>query len=1383
MRVIARPLEGRYLRAGRFALGSRFVVAVAMAWSPLLPLTEAATIEPPRFARYGIATGLSQSSVTAIVQDQRGFLWVGTRYGLNRFDGYEFRVYLPDSEDPDTLADAAVTALAAQADGSIWIGFEGGGLARYDPPTARFVRVSGVDAVAALAVSRDGVVWVGGVQGLARVAQPTRGRYVLEMVADGAVTSLAAHANDGVWVGFKDGGLGWYRAAGATPRMSLGTLPPGKSVRALAAAADGGAWVGSDGPYYSRVDANGVVSSHHRLAADGTHDEPRLRAIVADVDGRVWLGGLAMGVVMHDPADDSQVAHRHRALDPNSLSHDDVFSLWRDDANSLWIGTLSGGLNRLGLEPSGLAHYWHQPGIASSLSHNTVTSFASDTRGTVLVGTDGGGLNTFDLENGSFSRIAIVDPSTTTAGVNRIWAAHLDQDGGTWVGTWGAGLMHRRSAGERFARVPTVAATLVSAFAEDATGLWVATSAGVYRLSRAGERLEHLLAAENATTLELGASGQLWIGTWASGLFVLDRHSGNLRRLALAPTMGSSAPGESVRALAAEPTGVLWVGTGVGLVRAEPEMGRLQRFGVRDGLPPGAVYGIEIDDAGILWLGTNAGLVRYDPRTGVATRYLPDDGVQDFEFNGGAHHRLADGRLLFGGLNGFNLIEPRAVRPTAMPRPAQLVDVLLANQPLLPVARDPASPLTVAAAEAEFLELGPRQNVFGIRFTSPLPVAPTQVRYAYRLDGFDSSWQVVDAEQRTAVYTNLPAGRYVFRVRAGNADGRWSEMERAISLRIRPPWWQSAWAYFAYTAAGGLLLWALIQWRTRALRERAAWLESGVEERTAQLVNQTRVIEDQARHLKQALATKERLFARVSHEFRTPLTLIVGPIDALLADERRGRTAGWLRLMRRNAQRLLLLVDQLLGLARLSGEAPILPTPQAIAPVVRGTVAAFQSIALAKSLSLTVERVDEAWAAATPELLERIVTNLVSNAVKYTPAGGHIRASVLNQGAMAVIAVADDGPGVPHEEQEAIFEPFHQAGAGGTGAGIGLALVRECAQAIGGSVTLESEPGHGATFSIYLPSCAPPGGDVLPAKAERLLSERMLLETEVAADAIRTGGEQADSLTPIIAAADDQRARVLIVEDNADLRVLLFATLTSAYRCTTAADGRSGVAAAVDDPPDLILSDVMMPGVDGFELTRRIKQDPRTSHVPVVLLTALGDRHSRLLGLEEHADDYLVKPFDADELRLRVRNLIEARQIAAQRAARGVYDEASSIAATDAADTITQSPRERAFLERLLTAAQAGYASSDFGVADLAGRVAMSERQLQRKLRAVLGVSPAEYLRELRLQRAAALLRAGQPAANVAFEVGFATPSHFGACFKARFGATPGDFRKHDNKL
>ena len=1165
MRVFARPLEERYQCAGRSALGSRFIIVVAITWSSMVPLTAAAMIESPRFARYGIAAGLSQSSVTAIVQDQRGFLWIGTRYGLNRFDGYEFRVYLPDSEDPHALAAAAVTALAAQADGSIWIGFEGAGLARYDPPTARFVGVSGVDTVAALAVGRDGVVWVGGAEGLARLVQPSRERYVLEWVAGGSVTSLAAHAGDGVWVGFKDGTLGWFRAAGAKPRMFPGTLPPGKPVRALAAATDGGAWVGSDGPYYARVDANGAVSSRHRLPADGTRDEPRLRAIVADVDGRVWLGGLAMGVVVHDPANDSRVAHRHRALDPNSLSHDDVFSLWRDDANSLWIGTLSGGLNRLGLEPSGLAHYWHQPGIASSLSHNTVTAFASDARGTVLVGTDGGGLNSFDLESGAFSRVSIAGPSATTAGINRIWAAHLDQHGGTWIGTWGAGLMHRRSAGDRFTRVSAVAATLVSAFAEDTTGLWVATSAGVYRLSHAGERLEHLLPGANATALELAASGQLWIGTWASGLYVLDRNNGKLRHVTLAPTKGSSAPEGSVRTLAADPTGVLWVGTGDGLVRAEPETGRLQRYGVRDGLPPGAVYGIEIDDAGLLWLGTNAGLVRYDPRTGIATRYLPDDGVQDFEFNGGAHHRLADGRLLFGGLNGFNLIDPRAVRPTAMPRAAQIVDVLLANQPLLSVARDPASPLTTAAAEVESLELGPRQNVFGIRFTSPLPVAPTQVRYAYRLDGFDSSWQVVDAEQRTAVYTNLPAGRYVFRVRAGNADGRWSETERVMRLRVLPPWWQSAWAYVVYTTAGGVLLWALVQWRTRALRERAAWLESGVVERTAQLVKQTRVIEDQARHLEQALATKERLFARVSHEFRTPLTLIVGPIDALLADERRGRTAGWLRLMRRNANRLLLLVDQLLGLARLSGEAPILLTPQAIAPVVRNTVAAFQSIALAKSLELTVERVDEAWVAATPELVERIVTNLVSNAVKFTPAGGHVRASVLNQGARAVIAVADDGPGVTHEEQEAIFEPFHQARAGGTGAGIGLALVRECAQAIGGSVALESGPGYGATFSIYLPTCSPPGNDMLPAKAERLLSERMLLETEVAAEAIRTGGEQADPLTSSITADDDQRPRILIIEDNADLRVLLVATLTPAYRCTTAADGRIGVEAAVEE--------------------------------------------------------------------------------------------------------------------------------------------------------------------------------------------------------------------------
>jgi signal transduction histidine kinase/ligand-binding sensor domain-containing protein/DNA-binding response OmpR family regulator len=1323
--------------------------------------------EPPRFARFGIAAGLSQSSVTAIAQDRRGFLWLGTRDGLNRFDGYEFRTYRPDPEDPSALDDGAITALAAHADGSLWVGTHNGGLARYDPASDTFlvVRAGGSalpsDRITALAIDASGAVWIGTDAGLARSAPRQDGRPGIERMGDVPVSSLVAAGDGRLWSGHETGELVAYADGAVSARVAVTS----RSVRALVAD-DAGLWVAEDGPVLHRVDARGVLLTRYGLVAErGT--TPRLRALERGVDGRLWIGGLALGVVVLDPRTGTMTSMRHRALDPQSLSHDDVVSLFRDRADSLWIGTLSGGLNRLRLRPTGFAHHWHQPGNPASLSHNTVTSFAEADDGRIFVGTDGGGLDEFDPVRGTFER--------TDAPITRAWSLWVDARGALWAGTWGAGLYRRAPGRKEFTSVGALGSAVVTSFAEDRDSLWVGTAdRGLYRLSAAGDVRQQGLDGVNVTALHADAAGRLYVGTFDSGLFVLSADGAEIDRFRYVSGDAASLPGDSVRSLAIDSAGSVWVATNGGLARLDAGERRFERHGEAQGIPTGTVYAVEIDESGRAWLGTNAGLVRFDPVRGTARLFTPEEGAQDFEFNGDASLRLRDGRLLFGGLNGFNLVDPQLVPPAPDPGRVEIVGILLANRPMVAQARDPTSPLSRDATELEALTLGHRDDVLSIRFVAPLPDAAYQQLYEYRLDPFESAWQPADARRRLSTYTNLPAGRYVFRARTGNADGLWSSTERTLALRLRPPWWAAAWAYALYALTGLLALAAFIQWRTRALRIRAQTLQAMVEQRTAQLAQQTRVIEDQARHLQHALESKERLFARVSHEFRTPLTLIVGPIDALLADERRGRTAAWLRLMRRNARRLLSLVDQLLGLARLSGEAPLQTSPQHVTATVRATVAAFDSSAISKGVSLGTGRLDEAWALATPEFLERMVTNLVSNAVTYTPRGGHVQASVENEGELISIVVADDGPGIPPEEHAAIFEPFHRVGEEGAGTGIGLALVRESAEALGGSVMVDSAPGRGARFSIRLPACAAPRGD---AGADATPTERMLLESEVAAESAVDVDDHAlaESLSSSAAAGDD-RPRILIAEDNADLRVLLLAALAPDFRCATASDGRAGVAAAIDDPPDLVVSDVMMPEMDGFELTRALKQDPRTSHVPIVLLTALGDRDSRLQGLEEHADDYLVKPFDADELRLRVRNFIEARRIAGRRAARGLYDEARPIASTAAADPVSHSPRERAFLERLRGAAERGHADAAFGVAQLASQVAMSERQLQRKLRALLDVAPADYLREFRLQRAAALVREGHPAGNVAFDVGFSTPSHFGACFKARFGTTPGEY-------
>lgn len=1314
------------------------------------------------------------------MQDTRGFLWVGTQDGLNRFDGYEFRHYRADPDDPLALNDATITSLAAHPNGSIWVGTQNEGIARYDPRYDAFVHASyatgGEDAarhrVTTVVVDRTGTVWVGTRGGLARVTSPAARTPVLEFLDDRPVTSAHAAVSGNVWVGRHTGELETYSAAARAPIRTVDALRGRVPIRAVAEDRQGAIWIAGETDELMRLRADGTVEATFSIRTGAYGENPRLRALLVDDEGFVWAGGLATGIAVLDPRTGRIRELRRDAFNPNGLSDNDVLALCRDSSGTVWIGTLSGGLVRMRHTQPGIVHHWHRPDDPSSLSHNVVTSFVLQSDGALWVGTDGGGLNRFEPGTGQFERSTLPGDAP---GRMRIWALHADRRGGLWAGTWGAGLYARRDINAPFEAVTDFPARIITSIAEDEDGLWVGSAdAGIVRLANDGTVGGTVLDGSNVAAL-LVHGDEIWAGLGGDGVVRLSRNGEVLQHLRHRPGAPDTLPHDSVRDLLLDRTGALWIATSAGLAKLDRVSGHIQRFGKASGLPGGSVYAISEDDKGKLWLSTNGGLIRFDPGDGAVRKYLPEDGVQDYEFTSRARLRLPDGRLLFGGVGGFNLVDPDRVIPAAPPSRVEIVEVLLANEAVRPKAHAPDSPLDVAATELESLTLGYRDSHLSIRFALPLPEAPGQIAYAYRLDGFDPDWRLAGSDQRTAVYTYLSPGRYTFRVRAQNADALWSTADRTLQLRMLPPWWASPWAHVAYAVAFALGLLGIVQWRTHSLRRRSRMLRAQVNERTAQLSRQNSLIEEQAHQLQQALETKERLFARVSHEFRTPLTLILGPIESLLADECDARTSAWLRLMRRSARRLLVLVDQLLGLARLSGEVPLQLDPQRVAPVLRSTVAAFESAAVSKRVALGVTRLDDAWVLGTQEALERIIANLVANAVKYTPGGRRIHASLQDDGDEVILVVADDGPGIALEDQARIFEPFQRGDTGGEGTGLGLALVKESVQALGGSIALESAPGHGARFTVRLPACPPPPAPHEDSDA-RLASERILLESAVVSSEVRSPDDAVLARDLAEAAPADDLPRVLVVEDNADLRALLVATLTPWYRCETAADGRSGVNRALEDPPELVISDVLMPGIDGFELTQVLKRDERSSHVPIVLITALGDRDSRLHGLAERADDYLVKPFDADELLLRVRNLIESREIARQHAARRVYDSGRRIADTGAADEAAHGPREQVFLERLRVAALRGHAEAGFGITELAGRVSMSERQLQRKVRALLGVSPAEYLREMRLQQAAERLRRGELAGNVALDVGFSSPSHFGACFKARFGMTPGEF-------
>ena len=582
---------------------------------------------------------------------------------------------------------------------------------------------------------------------------------------------------------------------------------------------------------------------------------------------------------------------------------------------------------------------------------------------------------------------------------------------------------------------------------------------------------------------------------------------------------------------------------------------------------------------------------------------------------------------------------------------------------------------------------------------------------------------------------------------------------------VSAPWWLSSWAIVLYVLSFVSVLIGYVRWRTLKLTRRTGQLEQTLKERTARIIEHERQIQHQAKDLEELLHLKERLITNISHEFRTPLTLILGSSKRLLDRAAHWQHRSQLRLIKRNSQRLLRLVNQLLALAYLGADEPLARSAQPVSTTVDVITESFQPLAEDKGLQLSVVRNDELWAICTPDALEKILLNLLSNAIKFTPAGGSISVGAKpGDSNMVEVSVSDTGIGIPPEEHEAVFQRFHRVDCGETlpGAGIGLALVKELVLAHDGSVSLNSQPGRGSIFTIQLPrskSGVPQVGRVREVSTD----EAMMLELEVL-------DNREERLELASVNVESGKPLVLVVEDNADLQYYIVELLTETYQCIVAGDGEAALELAFEHIPDLLLLDLMLPKLDGFEVSHALKEDERTSHIPIMMLTARDDLDSRMESWNEKVDGYLTKPFDDDELKTRIANLLEIRDILKCRFSSQFFSEVKPNHAAG--------QKENGFLKKLEQVLENFHSEPGFNASRMASEMCMSARQLQRKLKAVTGHHPVEFLRSYRLRKARELLQEGLQVGLTSDAVGFSSPTYFASCFKAQFGETPTAFQR-----
>jgi signal transduction histidine kinase/ligand-binding sensor domain-containing protein/CheY-like chemotaxis protein len=1352
-----------------------------------------------------VKDGLPVNSINSLLQDRAGYIWAATFDGLVRFDGIRFTVF--NSANSEDLPSNRIIQLKEGRDGSLWLVTEQGHVVRFHD--GRFTNVAfetgkPSPSPAALFVDSLGAVWVGTPDGLWTV-QGDRLVRVGRGTLDARVTTIMQRRGGSVWVGTDRAGI--FRVSSDHQVTKVETDPAVDMDFIIRLVEDeaGALWIGGNrGLWVLRDRVVQVKASQPLSLASIVVQVPATGALFAQVSSGVYRIESDSAIPVASGFSTNGLRLWGDAGAMWSVSGQDVFRNRQhvftlperrvvtgaifDREGSLWVGTDAAGLHRF--KQALFTTY----SVAEGVVHPNVYATYVDRSGLIWLGTWGKGVSRLDPVTGRASALG----SSTSTEPMAVNSFYQDAAGAMWIamGAFGGGLvrctppsMTCRAEGPRELRD-----RVVFALYGDADGrMWAGASGLLFRYDgKSWTNFPPASGGPEATVRAFASTrdGALWMGTNGGGL--TRYREGTFTRV----THAEGLPSDLIRSLYQDADGWLWVGTeGRGLARLDPRAWggapgsapnadrRIVRIGTKDGLFDEVIHQILEDGDGRLWMNTNRGIF-WVPRAELvafadgkvprihSTAYAERDGIRNREGNGGVQPAGAkgpDGRLWFPTQDGVVVVDPARVRRERLTPPLVVEQIVARGE-----ARRP---------EHDSIALRPDERDVQIEYTALTFLEPNNVRFRYRLDPYDASWVDV-GNRRTAFYTKVPPGRYTFVVEASDAAGGWYEPGTRLAVRVLPRVWEMGIFRWVSVAALGMLIFAAVRLREARLRTRALQLERVVDDRTAALRDRERELADRNAQLQSVDQAKTRFFANVSHELRTPLTLTIGPLEDL-----RARAGGdpqverWLDIALRNSRRLLRLVNQILDVAKLDARAMHLaPRPFDLVPFTRGVVAAFAPVAERKGIGLTVATIDSLLGAFDADAIEKILTNLLSNAIKFTPGGGTVHVALDRDGASARLVVRDSGPGIPPDQIVHVFERFYQVDESATrtqpGTGIGLSLVKELVELHGGTITVQSASA-GTAFTAVIPVGEVADGVIIPDAAA--VPGTASLVTSVTAE--HSGS------SPRSTAADDDRTQdvptLLVVDDSADLRGYIRDHFAERFRVLEASDGAEGIELARRHLPDVVLSDVMMPGTDGHELVRVLRSSAETDFLSIVLLTAQAEDERRLEGLERGADDYIVKPFEMRELDARVRNLILSRRRLRERfsvtgtSGLGTGNSAGTpLAAGVHTDPAGIAPADGLYMERVREAIQRGLADPDFGVGELADAVSQDRSHLFRRIKQHFGESPSDLIRRMRVEAGARLLTEGSATVtDVAYAVGFNSLSYFCHRFQQAYGLTPAAYR------
>lgn len=1308
------------------------------------------------FRQLSVKDGLSQNSAISIAQDSTGYLWIATQDGLNKYDGQRFEQFPFTFEDVTRPTYSNLGKVYVNRQGQLWILPIDGIPYKMNASSQIFEPLSGVTGVSAIFQSQDLTMWFGthdkGLFFLSKDGKVTE--KILADVGLGTIYMISEDLNGHLIIASNKNLLKLDPKTRKLKKIETKTFSGSLITQNFSATAYDKSqrlWLGTfgDGLYFK-----GLNDSFFRRISDLVLNDPlpldlNILDLHIDRKNRLWIATYGSGLYMVNLLEEKVNHFDIEQYNPRAVHYSDILCIYEDYTGTLWFGTDGGGISYYDeyLEKFNSMTNYQTP---ENISTDVVRAITVDKQNGIWIGTSGKGLTHYETSTNSWQSFKSDNGNSNTVTSNRIMSLLMDDANDLWIGTQGNGLSIRNVNGKFNAydhetSIRLSANTIWDIFKDNQTKeIWLATrNQGLIKFDKDQGEIQKFvhnpndsksIPANNIRVIEQAVAGNLWLGTEEEGVVFFNKKEQTFTSYSYLKDKNSLS-NNNVKSLYFDKDEILWIGTnGGGLNAFDIKTNLFYNYTVDDGLPNNVIYAILPDEDNNLWLSSNRGITKFNrnnswEKNPEITNYTNYDGLAT-EFNTGAYHVDAAGNLYFGGLDGFYWFKPEDLKENQILPKTTITGFDVANEPFV-MKKD--------------LNLTHDQNTLTFTFSSLQYSLPEKNQYQYKLVNYDLDW-VNSGNTNFARYSYLEPGTYEFQVKSSNYDGVWNEQTAVFPFTIEPPWYLANWAKLLYLFFFiGLIysIYSYFEWKWRmqlSFRRKA----------------------DETKKLQELNILKSKLYTDISHEFRTPLTLISGPIDAKLGEA--GLTNADINnfsMIRRNTNRMLSLVDQLLDLAKVDdGKLKLKMTKGNLALFLRTISASFEYSAQTNKIEYTTQIEPMGYVVYDEDVLEKITTNLLSNAMKYCPEMGHCQITAYLKEDTIYISVENTVADLSGIQFDKIFIRFYQKNEYASGAGVGLSLVYELIKLYGGDISAKPNGSNGIRFDLRLPV--------------------KLNNTEMVANetAIKTTNNLVEE-APIIDLAlselnstnnNEDLPLLLVVEDNSDVRSFITTALSKEYSIYEAENGKQGIEIALEQVPDIILSDVRMPICDGITLCNTLKNDERTSHIPIILLTAHIGEENELEGLKSGADDFITKPFKLRVLKTRVHNLIDNR-----RALRKRYSQELVLKAKDIAIT----PTDEVFLNRLQKILDEKLSNPDFDTQIFSSEIGMSRMQLHRKLLAFTGLSTTAFIRSQRLKQAIHILKTSDASINeVAYAVGFNTPSYFIKCFKETYKKTPSEYIK-----